>query len=261
MKERSQRSLSWYLARAWYYGAVVTLLAFGLLVTYAGLTLALLFGMMLLPKNGVANLRTWFRPWYERLALENETGSGAEWGLRALIDAVIQPPTLDQCLTVVVVFAFVAFVVWLYYRVRYRFARELLLIEPLLVFDPQMALVRQRLVLERAMFDLTEAMYDDDGKERDLFEAIAALKLLNKLPEPYVKWAHRIRKAGNNAVHPHTEEARQQMRPGNALDLALRNKAHLKKVLAWYRRNARRARLTREEWHEIRHRFRNSSAA
>lgn len=142
---------------------------------------------------------------------------------------------------------------FLYLSARYGFARELLLMRVLTVVDPQMALIRQRLVLEQAISELTEPMREDHGV--NLYNGIQALTMLGKLPERETQLAHTVRIMGNTAAHPRHEDQRLLMRPGNAVAISLATKRNLKRFLAWYRRNHRRNAMTRDEWRRISHNF------
>jgi len=140
-----------------------------------------------------------------------------------------------------------------YYSLRYGFADELLRMRMLIVVDPQMALVRQRLMLEKAVSELTEPMHATQGV--NLFSGIQALSMLGKLPEREKELAHAVRKVGNAAVHPRHEDQRVLMQPGNAVAVALASERNLKRFLAWYRRHRRRGAMTSAEWERIRHHF------
>lgn len=140
-----------------------------------------------------------------------------------------------------------------YYSRRYRFGHDLARVRTLLIFDPQMALVRQRLTLEKAMVDMTAPMQSE--YDYSLHDAIRALTILKKMPHEYAKIAHDLRVSGNMAVHSRNDAQQKQMEPVNALSLALENNSKLKRLLVWYRRNAKRQRMTAEEWEQIRHQF------
>ncbi|MFS8583312.1 MAG: DUF4145 domain-containing protein, partial [Limnochordales bacterium] len=104
----------------------------------------------------------------------------------------------DRLLISALVYASLAILRRLRYSWRYGLADELLRMRMLIVVDPQMALVRQRLMLEQAVAELTEPMHEGQGV--NLFNGIQALSMLGKLPEREAQLAHTVRKAGNAAA-------------------------------------------------------------
>lgn len=171
----------------------------------------------------------------------------------AALHAMSYGLTHDRLLISALVYASFPILRRLRYSWRYGFADELLRMRMLIVVDPQRALVRQRLMLEQAVAELTEPMHEGQGV--NLFNGIQALSMLGKLPEREAQLAHTVRKAGNAAAHSRHEDRRLLMRPGNAVAVALAGERSLKRFLAWYRRHRRRGAMTPEEWERIKHHF------
>lgn len=107
--------------------------------------------------------------------------------------------------------------------------------------------------------ELTDQIRDE--VKLNLFDSINLLTLLKKLPEDHLKLVHQVRKAGNGAAHPLDEEDWEPATPEEMLDIALKNYKRLKVFLKWYRRNARRSRITYEEWNQVKDQFQPKSAA
>lgn len=158
-----------------------------------------------------------------------------------------------------VVAAFAGFA-WLmrraYIQWRYGIAGELAAVRRLLVVDPQMALVRQRLILEAVVTEMTEPM--NGNGMLNLNDRLKALAMLGKLPAGQSKLARSIRRNGNEAAHPHDHADRRGRTVtdrGAALEMALTCERDLKLFLRWYRTQGRRRPMTREDWDGIRHAF------
>lgn len=262
MGARPHRGLGWFWIRLQFYAVKLVGMAFALYVTYLALTAVTALVAGLFPLHRLGWLGVLLEPWYARAGLGADREASAQllaWDYAgALAQAVTRPPAGLQFLLIVATYGGAMAGRLLYYRLRYRFARELLKIRTLLVFDPQMALVRQRLLLEQALADLTQPMQQEH--DINLHDAIAALTLLGKLPERYADLANSVRRAGNMAAHPASAGNRQQRKLHSALDTALANQRKLEQILAWYRRNARRSRMTDAEWQQIRHQLQKSSA-
>src|SRR5690606_15677156 len=92
----------------------------------------------------------------------------------AALHAMSYGLTHDRLLISALVYVSFAILRRLRYSWRYGFADELLRMRMLIVVDPQRALVRQRLMLEQAVAELTEPMHEGQGV--NLFNGIQALK-------------------------------------------------------------------------------------
>lgn len=255
------RGLRWLLARLHFYAVRFIGLLFALFVTYIILHAIIPFAFWWSYDLGFPTVGEALTHWFPDFTFSAPL-SAALYARKAIdivpyikevLLAAVTPPTGMQFMFIIPTYALFAGVRFAYYRLRYVFASELFRIRWLLVFDPQMALVRQRLLLERAMIDLTEPMLREHGI--NLHDSIRALTLLDKLPEHHASAAHSVRMTGNTAAHPRDEDQRRRMEPGNALALALKNERNLKRFLIWYRRNARRERMTPSDWRRIRHNF------
>ena len=129
----------------------------------------------------------------------------------AALHAMSYGLTHDRLLISALVYASFAILRRLRYSWRYGFADELLRMRMLIVVDPQRALVRQRLMLEQAVAELTEPMHEGQGV--NLFNGIQALSMLGKLPERKAQLAHTVRKRQRRRPPSH-EDRRLLMRPG-----------------------------------------------
>lgn len=242
MNRKHRRGFSWWLARMQFY--TVSLLGWlvGVLLTFVVLYLLTEAHVWL----GLAEEGTFIgqvvRAWH--LFRPAGSDSGQTW---------------FQLVVSTVVFALFSVTRFGYDSLRYRYARDLARLRTLLIFDPEMALVRQRIILERAIASMTEPMQADQGMS--LHDAVRALTLLDKLPENHARIAHRLRKDGNRAAHPGEEERHEQLGPKSALSLALENNRLLKEFLVWYRRNGHRFRMTPSEWDEVKSRVNGHEAA
>lgn len=123
----------------------------------------------------------------------------------------------------------------------------------LLALDPEMALVRQRIMLETAVCALTPPA-DKESDGNTLADRLRGLSALQRIPRHVSTSARKVRQLGNDAAHPprpSTRRRRSRLEQFQAaVDEATKGAEELRVFLRWYRREGRRHPMTEREWQQ-----------
>lgn len=238
MMNVNSRSWQWWLVQVQYWIASTL---------YAAANVGIWYVVFSLVFQIVRDGQFWFRhPWLYRvwLSVGEMAFTFPRWAL------------LEQVMLAAMAAGTVSLLRLAYSQWRYGFAGQLAAIRRLLVWDPQMALVRQRTVLEAVVIEMTGPM--NGNKTLNLNDRLKALAMLGKLPDIEARRTRFIRRKGNQAAHPHDWVERREPPVTDrdvALGLALEGQRKLKRFLRWYRKHGRRHRMTPQDWAGIRHAF------